>query len=568
MRTGAPGGDNGRDDRFDEESDARATGALRGGEGRGPGAPRDGEGRRARERVEATAEGGRRRARRGREGGDGRALETAKVATAERVETAKAAAEELQAKVKPKLRGVVHSYAFWVSLLAGVMLVFLVADDGTARIALGVYAISLSALLGTSALYHRINWKRPATRRWMRRLDHSMIFLLIAGTVTPFLVLVVDGPLADAVLIAVWLGAIGGIIVETVWTESPKWVSAIVYVDGRPARRHRPALDRRRGRARRGHPDRGRRHLLHRRRRHLRDRTPGSAPRRVRLPRDLPRPRRRGRRLPLRRRRGLRRRRRLRPAAAPLPMGEPQTGARAGALGPRRDRRAAATAPSSTRSRACSPPPSPTTRSGPRSARTAAATAPSPAASPSGASSPPPPATAPGSAPPASPAAGRSSPRRSPSPTALAAVGRGDALGAAVVLRRRPAARLPRPARRPRDALHPRRAPARLRLVRRRPPGPAGPRHRPGADGGASTSGASPAASPYIWRRAGEENVAFYGSMGYELLGDMQMPSGPTMWRMERPGTDAALRLAGLAREDRDRVAAPGRSRTGSDRRG
>jgi hemolysin III len=157
-------------------------------------------------------------------------LETAKLATAERVEAAKAAAEELQAKVKPKLRGVVHSYAFWVSLLAGALLVVLIADDGTARLALGVYAISLSALLGTSALYHRINWERPSTRRWMRRLDHSMIFLLIAGTVTPFLVLIVDGAFATGVLIAVWLAAIAGVIVETVWTESPKWVSSIVYV--------------------------------------------------------------------------------------------------------------------------------------------------------------------------------------------------------------------------------------------------------------------------------------------------------------------------------------------------
>jgi len=157
-------------------------------------------------------------------------VEVAKAATAERVEAAKAAAEELQAKVKPKLRGVVHSYAFWVSLLAGAMLVLLVADDGTARIALGVYAISLSALLGTSALYHRINWERPSTRRWMRRLDHSMIFLLIAGTVTPFLVLILDGAFASGVLIAVWLAAIAGVIVETVWTESPKWVSSVVYV--------------------------------------------------------------------------------------------------------------------------------------------------------------------------------------------------------------------------------------------------------------------------------------------------------------------------------------------------
>lgn len=160
----------------------------------------------------------------------GERVETAKAAAGERVEAAKAAASELQAKVKPKLRGVIHGYAFWASLLAGALLVAFVADTGEARLALGVYAVSLSALLGTSALYHRTNWKRPSTRRWMRRLDHSMIFLLIAGTVTPFLVLVLDGPLADGVLIAVWVGAAAGIAVETIWMESPKWVSSVVYV--------------------------------------------------------------------------------------------------------------------------------------------------------------------------------------------------------------------------------------------------------------------------------------------------------------------------------------------------
>lgn len=160
----------------------------------------------------------------------GERMESARAAANERVETAKAAANELQAKVKPKLRGVIHGYAFWVSLFAGALLVLFVAETGEARVALGVYAVSLSALLGTSALYHRTNWKRPSTRRWMRRLDHSMIFLLIAGTVTPFLVLVLDGPLADGVLIAVWVGAVAGIVVETVWTESPKWVSSVVYV--------------------------------------------------------------------------------------------------------------------------------------------------------------------------------------------------------------------------------------------------------------------------------------------------------------------------------------------------
>ncbi len=132
-------------------------------------------------------------------------------------------------KVKPRLRGVSHEWAFFVSLIAGGALV-IAADSGRATAAVAIYAGSLSALLGTSALYHRVNWKRPTARRWMRRLDHSMIFLLIAGTVTPFLTLVIEGPFADALLIAVWVGALAGIVVELIWVEAPKWVTALVYI--------------------------------------------------------------------------------------------------------------------------------------------------------------------------------------------------------------------------------------------------------------------------------------------------------------------------------------------------
>jgi hemolysin III len=64
----------------------------------------------------------------------------------------------------------------------------------------------------------------------MRRLDHSMIFFLIAGTYTPFALLVLDGPLADAILAVVWAGALIGAIVEMVWIEHPKWVAALVYM--------------------------------------------------------------------------------------------------------------------------------------------------------------------------------------------------------------------------------------------------------------------------------------------------------------------------------------------------
>ena len=153
----------------------------------------------------------------------------ARVAASERVADAKAAAEQFIARQKPRLRGVSHEWAFFVSLGAGGALVA-AAPTPRATLAVAIYAASLSALLGVSALYHRVDWQRPEIRRWMRRLDHSMIFLLIAGTITPFAVLVLDGPWAKALLIAVWAGAAAGIVVELIWVEAPKWVTTIIYL--------------------------------------------------------------------------------------------------------------------------------------------------------------------------------------------------------------------------------------------------------------------------------------------------------------------------------------------------
>ncbi|HYH61219.1 MAG TPA: hemolysin III family protein [Solirubrobacterales bacterium] len=150
-------------------------------------------------------------------------------AALETMADAKEAAAEAIAKVKPRLGGVSHEYAFFVSLVLGVLLIVL-AKGADARASVAIYAASLSALFGVSALYHRVNWRRPASRRWMRRLDHTMIFFLIAGTITPFAVLVMEPPLATALLVAVWGGALAGTIVELVWTDSPKWISASVYV--------------------------------------------------------------------------------------------------------------------------------------------------------------------------------------------------------------------------------------------------------------------------------------------------------------------------------------------------
>ena len=132
------------------------------------------------------------------------------------------------APLKPRWRGVLHQYAFYVSLVLGSALIIL-APSGKARLAATIYAISVSGLLGTSALYHRVTW-RPKVRAWMRRLDHSMIFVLIAGTYTPFALLVLHGTLASAILIVVWAGALGGIVLNLLWIRAPKWLTAAVYV--------------------------------------------------------------------------------------------------------------------------------------------------------------------------------------------------------------------------------------------------------------------------------------------------------------------------------------------------
>lgn len=136
---------------------------------------------------------------------------------------------QLQPDLKPRLRGVSHQWAFIVSVLLGIGLV-IAAPDGESRLALAIYAVSVAALFGTSALYHRITWSSAAARRWMRRLDHSMIFFLIAGTYTPFALLALDGTIATVILIVVWSGALGGVILKLAWIDAPKWLIAGVYI--------------------------------------------------------------------------------------------------------------------------------------------------------------------------------------------------------------------------------------------------------------------------------------------------------------------------------------------------
>ncbi|HEY8778209.1 MAG TPA: hemolysin III family protein [Solirubrobacterales bacterium] len=180
------------------------------------------------ERVDAAREAMGDRATAAREAIGDRAT-GAKEAVGDRATASREAAVDAIAAVKPRLRGVSHEWAFFVSLFLGAGLI-VAAKTPRATLAVAIYAVSLSALFGTSALYHRINWQRPNARRWMRRLDHSMIFLLIAGTYTPFALLALHGAWADAVLAVVWAGALAGTIVEMIWIDAPKWVTAIVYL--------------------------------------------------------------------------------------------------------------------------------------------------------------------------------------------------------------------------------------------------------------------------------------------------------------------------------------------------
>ena len=145
-------------------------------------------------------------------------------------ETAAMAAHAAAHKLsqKPRLRGVSHQWAFFVSLGAGAALI-LAASGAQAVFAMSIYAFSLSAMLGTSALYHRVTWT-PEVRQWMRRLDHTMIFVFIAGTYTPFALLVMHGTLANVILIVVWATAAAGLILNLVWITAPYWVTSVIYL--------------------------------------------------------------------------------------------------------------------------------------------------------------------------------------------------------------------------------------------------------------------------------------------------------------------------------------------------
>jgi hemolysin III len=146
-------------------------------------------------------------------------------APAQPAQAAQAAGAE---RPRPALRGVSHEVFFFVSLVTGPVL-GLAARTTAERLCIAVYAFSTTAMLGTSALFHRRRWS-PAGRRRMRRADHSTIFLFIAGTYTAVAGLSLTAGWAALVLGLVWAGAAAGIGIRLAWLDAPKWAVAVPYV--------------------------------------------------------------------------------------------------------------------------------------------------------------------------------------------------------------------------------------------------------------------------------------------------------------------------------------------------
>ena len=142
--------------------------------------------------------------------------------------TASGTAHDVAAGIKPLLRGWLHLGMFPLCLLGGLLLV-LIADSVTERVVTVVFTVCTSALFGVSATYHRGRWSER-TRILMKRLDHSSIFLLIAGSYTPYAVLLLPTDQARLLLGLVWGGAVLGILFRVFWVGAPRWLYTPIYI--------------------------------------------------------------------------------------------------------------------------------------------------------------------------------------------------------------------------------------------------------------------------------------------------------------------------------------------------
>ena len=131
-------------------------------------------------------------------------------------------------ETEPRLRGIIHLVTAPVATLGGLTLVVL-AGTLAGRVSLAIFMLTSALLFTTSAIYHRGRWV-PRTKLLLRRLDHSNIFLIIAGTYTPLTVMLLEARDARMLLTLIWIGALGGVAVHNFWPTAPRFVYVPIYV--------------------------------------------------------------------------------------------------------------------------------------------------------------------------------------------------------------------------------------------------------------------------------------------------------------------------------------------------
>ena len=143
-----------------------------------------------------------------------------------------AAAGVAQILGKPRARGWIHVYAAAVAIVAGATLVSVSWSVASTRAGLAtlLYTLTIVAMFAVSGTYHRIHWKSETRRQWMKRADHSMIFVFIAGSYTPFALLALRGPSGIVMFWIVWSGAIAGVALKMLWPSAPRWIGVPLYL--------------------------------------------------------------------------------------------------------------------------------------------------------------------------------------------------------------------------------------------------------------------------------------------------------------------------------------------------
>jgi hemolysin III len=137
-------------------------------------------------------------------------------------------AQDVAARVKPKLRGWLHASAVPLSLIGGVLLIAF-STTTLGRIGAGVYLAASLLLFGTSATYHRFGWGKTG-EAILRRMDHSNIYLFIAATYTPLALLLLTGTSRILLLVCIWASAILGVLFRILWLSAPRWLYTALYI--------------------------------------------------------------------------------------------------------------------------------------------------------------------------------------------------------------------------------------------------------------------------------------------------------------------------------------------------